>query len=153
MRDELVTLLRVMALGKPAPLPACLQTRLNLTFREGILSDRRRERSGYLIPLPLGTTPESGQVRFLIGLLENDIAELSTLGRGRPADFQKMLFVREIAKLWKLFTGRRPSTKPMGRFDRFLKAAWRSGFEGPELSNEYFGNALKRLRTEQRTAD
>ncbi len=146
LRDEMVTVVRVISRGKPVTLQADFQRRLNLAFRNGILGDRRKERRGYLIPLHADTPPDADGIRFLIELLESDIAELSVLGRGRPPNFQKNLFVREIAKLWTRLTGRAPSPKVNGRFDHFLKAAWGSGFGNKELSEDFFASALKRLR-------
>lgn len=137
------------ATGDVIELPLSFASRLNRAFREGILPNRRAERS-YFLRLKIGSSCDERRFEFLrdevkelIGLIENDLARLKGMCRGRSPDLRKIIFVRRLAAFWIELTGRPPQLKALSRFDMFLKASWRTGFEREQdLTDDFFARAM-----------
>ncbi len=137
-------------------LPLSWSTKLNRAFREGILPNRRRERSHFLM-LKGGRSGEPIRFEFfreevqeLINLIENDLAALRGMGQGRSTDLRKIIFVRRLAAFWIELTGCQPSFKLLSRFDAFLTAAWQTGFENDnELRDVCFERAMAHVKQEE----
>lgn len=116
-----------------------------LLFSKGILKERRRERIltiqriGYDMPVMLADLAQ------LKRWLEEDLADALLRQKGRPADYQKIVFAVEIANRWNVLTGRPMAKGPDTYFAQFLTECWRSGFVG-FVGSDFNSNFKRTIR-------
>ncbi len=108
-----------------------------LLFSKGILEERRRERIAVIHRIRLCSPSVKSDLAQLKKWIEEDLEDGRLRGKGRPADYQKIVFAVEIANLWNELTGKPITRGPETNFARFLVACWNSGFYGMNVNSSF----------------
>ena len=108
-----------------------------LLFSKGILEERRRERILVLQRIGSETPSSPADLEQLRQWIEEDLEDPRLDRKGRPVDYQKIVFAVEIANLWNVLTCRPITKGPETNFAQFLVACWRSGFDGADVNDNF----------------
>lgn len=106
-------------------------------FASGILKDRREERIEVLHRIRDASPSDCSDLFQLKAWVLEDLAACELAKKGRPADYQKIMFAAEIANLWNSLTGRPLSRGPETNFAQFLLACWKSGAVKRQLETSF----------------
>lgn len=108
-----------------------------LLFSKGILEERRKDRIEVISDIGHFSPSRRSDLAQLKKWLDEDLADSRLRKKGRPTDYQKIVFAAEIAGLWNALTGQLVSKGPETNFARFLVACWKSGFVGMEVNSSF----------------
>ncbi len=106
-------------------------------FKKGILEDRRQERIGVLIDIDRRASTYLHDLARLKSWIDDDLADCRLLKKGRPSQYQKIIFAAAMANLWFDLTGKPITKGPKTNFARFVVACWHSGFEGLDVNSDF----------------
>ncbi|MEQ9568158.1 MAG: hypothetical protein RLN85_20505, partial [Pseudomonadales bacterium] len=121
--------------GRPVPLHFVQKTAL--LFSKGILKDRRRTRIQTISNIGYSVPCEQTDLAQLKKWIDEDLADSRLRSKGRPTDYQKIVFAAEMANLWNDLTGKPISKGPETNFAKFVVACWDSGFVGVDMNSNF----------------
>lgn len=131
------------------PIPMYFTQRTARLICEGFWKDDHRERLSVVMRLGTDLPSCTDDLVQLEQWIEDDLADKRLKKKGRPPDYQKVIFAVEMANLWGQLTGQRISTNPDTCFERFLVACWQSGLAEMNANSSFKRVLLHRI--EERT--
>lgn len=117
--------------------PRFFEQKTALLFSKGILEERRRDRIEVIGRIGERSPSDPTDLAQLKKWVSEDLADSRLRTKGRPVDYQKIVFAAEVANLWNVLTGRAITKGPKTLFSEFLVACWNSGFVDTDVNSSF----------------